>query len=267
MKLPFFLVDAFTDRPFAGNPAGVCPHDDELPAAFCQSVGREMNQAETAFVRPVEDGFSLRWFTPEVEVDLCGHATLATAHVLWETGRLAPAETARFHTRSGLLLARRDGDAIVLDFPSTAPVPAEPSPELRAALGVPIAWCGRTRFDDFAVLESEAAVRSLVPDLAALAHLPATRGVVVTAMSAGGGPYDFVSRFFAPACGVPEDPVTGSAHCALGPYWGERLGKTALTGYQASRRGGVVEVSLHGDRVRLGGRAVTVVRGELLARP
>lgn len=260
---PFTQVNAFTDRPFAGNPAAVCLLPSEREAGWMQLVAREMNLAETAFLVRRADGFELRWFTPSVEVDLCGHATLASAHVLWEEGQLRPDETGRFHTRSGLLTAARRDGLIWLDFPATPPVPAAPPDGLGAALGVPFGFVGRSPFDYLVELESEATVRALVPDLAVLARIGG-RGVIVTARSATAG-QDFVSRFFAPAAGVPEDPVTGSAHCALGPYWADKLGRTALTGYQASARGGLVRVRVAGDRVLLGGHAVTVMRGELLA--
>ena len=263
MALPLYLVDAFTARPFAGNPAGVCLLASPLPDDVMQNVAMEMHQAETAFLLPEGDGWRLRWFTPEVEENLCGHATLASAHVLFETGRVAPAETARFHTKSGLLTAIREGRSIVLDFPAT---PAEEFPVLetaRKALSITPLFSGKTRFDLLFEVATEAEVRSLAPDLTALEAVP-YRGVIVTARADAGSSYDFVSRFFAPGCGVPEDPVTGSAHCALGPYWQGKLGKADLVGYQASPRGGTVLVSCHGERVRLAGTAVTVVRGELL---
>jgi len=258
----FTQVDAFTDQPFSGNPAAVCLLSSPRNAVWMQNVAREMNLAETAFLVPQADGFDLRWFTPTTEVDLCGHATLASAHVLWQEGCLEMEETARFHTRSGVLAASRRGDLIWLDFPATPDQPASSSPELELGLGVRIRYLGRTSFDYLAELESEVAVRSLAPDLAILARLGA-RGVIVTARSDYPG-YDFVSRFFAPGAGVPEDPVTGSAHCGLGPFWAARLGKAELVGYQASMRGGTVRVRLEGDRVHLGGQAVTVLRGELL---
>lgn len=258
----FTQVDAFTDRPFAGNPAAVCllaePHD----ARWMQDVAREMNLAETAFLVRRPDGFELRWFTPTLEVDLCGHATLASAHVLWEEGHLGAAESARFHTRSGVLGASRRGTIIWLDFPATPTRPVEPPHELSSGIGAAPLYVGRSPFDYLVELESESAVRSLTPDLAALRRL-GTRGVIVTARSEDPG-YDFVSRFFAPGVGVDEDPVTGSAHCALGPFWGARLGKGEMLGYQASLRGGAVRVRLEGDRSHLGGQAVTVLRGELL---
>jgi predicted PhzF superfamily epimerase YddE/YHI9 len=227
-----------------------------------QDVARELNLAETAFLVRQTDGFDLRWFTPAIEVDLCGHATLASAHVLWEEHQLASDEPARFHTRSGVLTASREPDLIWLDFPATPSHPVPVTPDLSRGVGSSMRYVGRTAFDYLVELDSEAAVRQLTPDLNQLARL-AVRGVIVTARSDGGG-YDFVSRFFAPRAGVPEDPVTGSAHCGLAPFWAERLNKSELVGYQASERGGVVRVRLEGPRVRLGGQAVTVLRGELL---
>lgn len=259
---PFTQVDAFTDRPFAGNPAAVCVLPVARDAGWMQLVAREMNLAETAFLVRGADGYDLRWFTPAVEVDLCGHATLASAHVLWEEGYLPPEAEVRFHTRSGLLTATGRDGLIWLDFPATPAVEAPAPPELAAALGVPLRFVGRTRFDLLVEVESEDSLRRLAPDLARLDRL-AVRGVIVTAVSAT-PEREFVSRFFAPAVGVPEDPVTGSAHCALAPYWGARLGRSELRGYQASQRGGMVRMRLAGDRVQLGGQAVTVLRGELL---
>ena len=258
----FTQVDAFTDRAFTGNPAAVCLLASSADPVWMQQVAREMNLAETAFLVRRDDGFDLRWFTPATEVDLCGHATLASAHVLWEEHELLPDETARFHTRSGLLTASRDGRIIWLDFPATPSEPADTGRELERDLGTAIQYLGRTRFDYLAEVDSEATLRQLKPDLTALSRLP-VRGVIVTSRS-DRPEYDFVSRFFAPGAGVPEDPVTGSAHCGLAPFWGARLGKTRLVGYQASERGGVVIVELIRDRVRLGGQAVTVLRGELL---
>lgn len=263
MSIPLYHIDAFTDRPFGGNPAAVCLLPGPRNHAWYQAVAAEMNLSETAFLEPREDGYGLRWFTPEVEVDLCGHATLASAHTLWETGALRPDAVARFQTRSGLLTAVLENGLIVLDFPATSPAAAAIPRGLGEALGTEPTEVLRSRFDLFVVFEEAATVRTLTPDLVALARLPA-RGVIVTAP--GDEPQvDFVSRFFAPASGVPEDPVTGSAHCALGPYWMGRLKRDELTGYQASRRGGTVRVTVRGDRVRLAGRAVTVARGELLA--
>lgn len=259
---PFVQVDAFTDRPFGGNPAAVCILPRPRDAAWMQLVAREMNLAETAFLVRREDGYDLRWFTPGVEVDLCGHATLASAHALWEAGLLGPDDVARFHTRSGLLTAERRDGLIWLDFPRT---PAEPSPppvQFGEVLGATPLWVGRSPFDWLVELESEAVVRGLDPELSRIARIDA-RGVIVTAR-AEDGRHDFVSRFFAPAAGVPEDPVTGSAHCTLAPFWAERLGRAELAGYQASPRGGTVRTRVVGDRVLLGGTAVTVARGELL---
>jgi PhzF family phenazine biosynthesis protein len=261
MAVPIFVVDAFTDRPFAGNPAGVCPLDRPADEDWMQHVAAEMNLSETAFLVPEDDGHRLRWFTPTLEVVLCGHATLAGAHVLWETGRLPADAPARFHTRSGLLTAARSGDGITLDFPAEMPTPCDPPAGLAEALGAKPKSVGRNRMDYLIELDSEAAVRRLRPDFARLAELP-VRGVIVTGLSAERA-YDFVSRFFAPASGVNEDPVTGSAHCALGPFWAARLGKSDLIGRQVSARGGVVRVGVRGERVLLGGRAVTVLRGTL----
>jgi PhzF family phenazine biosynthesis protein len=261
MPQPIVQVDAFADRPFAGNPAAVCIMDGPRDEGWMQDVAMEMNLSETAFLHPVEGGWNLRWFTPAVEVALCGHATLASAHVLWQEGRLAAGEQARFHTLSGLLTADRDGDWITLDFPAK-PEQAAPAPEgLERALGVRPVYTGRSQFDWLVEVESEDVVRGLKPDLGLLAGVDA-RGVIVTARGSGGG-HDFVSRFFAPRAGVNEDPVTGSAHCVLAPFWARRLGRDALTGFQASRRGGIVKVRTAGDRVRLSGQAVTVLRGEL----
>ncbi len=261
MTIPLFQVDAFTDKPFAGNPAAVCLLPGPRDEKWMQDVAREMNLSETAFLYPQQEGYNLRWFTPAVEVDLCGHATLASAHVLWEIGRLKPTEQARFHTKSGLLTATRRGDWIELDFPATPPKPTTAPAELARALGVTPRSVGQSRFDYLVEAESEQTVRRLKPDFALLATLP-IRGLIVTARS-GSPPYDFVSRFFAPQSGVPEDPVTGSAHCCLGPFWQTRLGKSEFLAYQASARGGVIRVRVGGERVYLGGQAVTVLRGEL----
>jgi PhzF family phenazine biosynthesis protein len=258
-------VDAFTARPFAGNPAAVCVLREEMPEAWMRSVAAEMNLSETAFLTPRDGGYRLRWFTPAVEVDLCGHATLASAHVLWEEGHLAAGAQARFHTRSGLLTAERSGEWIELDFPATPPEPEPPPPGLAEALGVRPVWSGRSRFDRLVEVESAAAVRQMKPDFAALAKLEA-RGIIVTSRSDDPA-FDFVSRFFGPAVGIDEDPVTGSAHCCLTPFWSARLGKTAMNAYQASARGGVLRVRLAGDRVIIGGQAETVMRGELTEPP
>lgn len=255
-------VDAFTDRAFSGNPAAVCWLDGEAEPAWMQAVAAEMNLAETAFVRRVGEGHELRWFTPTVEVDLCGHATLATAHALWEAGLASAVEPLRFSTRSGVLTCVRSGEWIELDFPAT-PASACAAPEgLLAALGVRAEFVGRSRFDYLVVLESERAVREVSPEFRRLREVP-TRGVIVTGPSADAR-YDFVSRFFAPAVGVDEDPVCGSAHCCLTPYWAARLGKGELRARQVSARGGELRVRDNGERVVLGGKAVTVLRGEIV---
>jgi PhzF family phenazine biosynthesis protein len=261
--LPLYQVDAFTDRPFAGNPAAVCLLPAARDAAWMQHVAAEMNLSETAFLVPRTDGYDLRWFTPTVEVDLCGHATLASAHVLWETKQLSADQFARFHTRSGVLTCTQQAGRIEMDFPATPASECPPLPGLAEALGAPPRWLGKTRFDLLAEMDSEAVIRDLKPDFARIAALGG-RGFIVTARATSPG-LDFVSRFFAPAAGVNEDPVTGSAHCCLATYWAERLGKKELTGYQASARGGLVGVQVVGDRVRLRGQAVIVLRGELLA--
>ena len=262
MGLTVVQVDAFTDTPFAGNPAAVCLLPEPRDERWMQHVARELNLSETAFLHRREDGFDLRWFTPAVEVDLCGHATLASAHVLWEEGHLQPDEQARFFTRSGLLTAQRDGELIDLDFPIEADEPVEAPPDLVRALAVTPKYVGKNRFDYVVEVASEAAVREVKPDSSLLQTLPA-RGVIVTSLSAS-PEFDFVCRFFAPAAGVNEDPVTGSAYCCLGPFWQQRLKKDAFLAYQASLRGGIVRVRLKGDRVLLGGKAITVLRGELL---
>jgi PhzF family phenazine biosynthesis protein len=267
MGIPISVVDAFSDAPFRGNPAGVCLPPAEMPDAWMQSVAAELNLAETAFLRRrSESEFDLRWFTPVVEVDLCGHATLASAHRLWEEG-LAHEGPIGFHTRSGVLTASRADAEIELDFPS-APPRATPAPEgLAEALGAHFVWTGASALGDLLVeMQDGRAVRSLEPDFVALGKLPA-RGVIVTAAAerrADVG-HDYVSRFFAPSVGIDEDPVTGSAHCALAPYWSEKLGRADLVGWQASARGGVVRTRIDGDRVALGGRAVTVWKGELVS--
>jgi PhzF family phenazine biosynthesis protein len=255
-------IDAFTSEAFRGNPAAVCLLDAERPDAWMQNVAVEMNLSETAFLLPREDGYSLRWFTPAVEVALCGHATLASAHALWDEQLLAPADVARFHTKSGLLTATRDGDRIELDFPATLETKHHAPEGLLESLGVANAiYVGRNKFDYLVEVGSEDEVRALDPDHARLRKIP-VRGVIVTSRSQD---YDFVSRFFAPGSGVDEDPVTGSAHCCLTPYWSAKLGKSEMIAYQASKRGGVVRVRLAGDRVKLAGNAVTVFRGELVA--
>ncbi len=267
------VVDSFTSKPFAGNPAAVCILDKPKDDRWLQQVAAEMNLAETAFLVRRSDGWDLRWMTPCVEVDLCGHATLASAHVLWAEGHAKPAEELRFQTRSGLLTATQKDGLIWLDFPSTPPKQVPAPAGLAQMLGAEPKWVGQTPFDYFVELADEATVRKLSPDFTALARLGG-RGVMVTARAttsqspksakSADSVFDFVSRFFGPAVGINEDPVTGSAHCALSPFWSARLGRAALTGYQASARGGTVYTILAGDRVKLGGKAVLVSKVELL---
>lgn len=262
MKLSMTTVDAFADRPFSGNPAAVCVLDEAqagLDDDTLQAVAMEMNLSETAFLRRAADGFNLRWFTPAVEVDLCGHATLASSHVLWEAGHAPAGSALRFHTRSGLLEAHQRNGLIELDFPKSDIHEVTDRPPLEEALGAKAKSVCKTRFDYLLEVADEATVRDLTPDFRALRSLQ-VRGVIVTA-KADGSEFDFVSRFFAPGAGVDEDPVTGSAHCALAPYWSAKLGKREMTGYQASARGGVVRVRLEGDRCILGGKAFTVLQG------
>jgi len=262
MTVSIFVIDAFTDHEFTGNPAAVCQMGrQEAHDSWLQAVAREMRHSETAFVWKTENDFRLRWFTPAVEVDLCGHATLAAAHALWEAGELSHNEEARFRTRSGKLTARREGTWILLDFPDEPVEPAASPAELLRGIGVPLRFVGRNRMDYLVEVESEDVVRDLKPDLRQLGKLEA-RGIIVTA--AGSGGYDFVSRFFAPRVGVDEDPVCGSAHCALAPYWGQRLAKKSMTARQVSERGGVISIDVGQNRIVLGGHAKTILTGTLL---
>lgn len=262
MTVPIYQIDAFASEPFKGNPAGVCMLHEPKGKPWMQGVAAEMNLSETAFALPRAAGdFDLRWFTPAVEVVLCGHATLATAHILWETGVLSLDRQARFHTASGLLTADRLGDAIELGFPVSPPEPVKPPSGLLEALGVSATYVGRTRFDYLVEVDDAAVVRDAVPDFPGLKRL-GVRGVMITAE--GDDVFDFVSRFFAPGAGIDEDPVTGSAHCALAPYWAKKAGREELVGHQVSARGGVVHCRVAEDRVFLSGHAVTVLRGELL---
>ncbi len=260
-------VDAFTDQPFTGNPAAVCVLPTAADEGWMQAVAAEMNLSETAYLYPVEDGYQLRWFTPAAEVDLCGHATLASAHVLWSEGYLAATQVARFHTRSGLLTATHADNWITLNFPAQPVTEVTATPELLKSLrGVQPTYIGHggSAEANFLVeLESAAFVRSLQPDFALMRTLPAM-GVIVTAPSEDAD-YDFVSRYFAPAVGIDEDPVTGSAHCSLGPYWQAKLGKADLQASQISARGGTLQVTCQGDRVLIRGQAVTVLKGSLLS--
>lgn len=257
MKLRYFQVDAFAARAFEGNPAGVCQLEDWLPDELMQAIAAENNLSETAFFVPVEGGFHLRWFTPLVEVDLCGHATLATAHALFmELGHHDA--SVRFQTRSGWLSAAKRDDLIELDFPAKPAAPVEPPSKLIEALGrEPYSVLKTT--DYLAVFDREEDVAALSPDMKLLSKLD-SRGIIVTAP---GEDFDFVSRFFAPQKGIPEDPVTGSAHCTLMPYWVQRIGKTTLQARQISRRGGTLHCRLEGDRVFLAGQAVTYSRADL----
>jgi predicted PhzF superfamily epimerase YddE/YHI9 len=276
------VVDAFTAEPYRGNPAGICVLHAPASDAWMQSVAIEMNHAETAFLvqrassnrgSSNEDGYDLRWFTPGGEVDLCGHATLASAHYLWESGVLNDKEQARFLTRSGLLTAERlviDGTPwIELDFPSE-PVSPAPAPDgLAAMLGADPVFIGRNRMDYLVELKDESTVRSLKPDLkqiAILSEAEGSRGIIVTAMGAD-GEADIVSRCFYPHLRIDEDPVTGSAHCALAPYWIERVAKQEIVAYQASARGGWLRLRVAANRVKLRGQAVTTLRGTLARDP
>jgi PhzF family phenazine biosynthesis protein len=261
--VPFsiFQVAAFTNKPFAGNPAAICLLEKSADENWMQHVAAEMNLSETAYIYPLDDGFSLRWFTPAIEVALCGHATLASAHILWETGRLRATEPAKFHTKSGLLTCIRNGDWIEMDFPAIPAEPAPPPKNLLESLGIETATVARGGTDYLVQVDSEAQVRSLSPNFSQL-KLVEARGVVVTAKSAE--QFDFISRFFAPRAGIDEDPVTGSAFCRLAPWWGKLLGKNEMLAYQASKRGGIAKLKLHGDRVLISGQAVTTLRGELV---
>jgi len=260
------VVDAFTDVAYRGNPAAVCVLDHPTTEAWMQAVAREMRHSETAFCVLLRDGgFELRWFTPGGEVRLCGHATLATAHVLWEEGRLPLRETARFSTLSGEITATPLGRQIELDFPARPPSEVEAPPGLLESLDVRSTWIGCDEDDHVVVLENEEAVRDCNPDFRALRAIE-TRGVMITAPSADDD-VDFVSRFFAPRFGIDEDPATGSAHCCMTPLWADRLGKSSLRARQLSERGGTFELELAGDRVKLRGTCVTTLRGTLAESP
>lgn len=262
MAIPIYHIDAFTNEPFKGNPAAVCLLTAARDEPWMQRVAAEMNLSETAFVHPREKGFCLRWFTPVCEVDLCGHATLASAHALWESAALPRGETARFHTRSGILTARKQGDWIEMDLPADEGHPSKVPEKLSAALGREPVLVRRYGIGYLAEFQSRATVVGLEPDFAKLKQLPVGE-IMVTSRGEEPG-IDFVSRMFAPRMGIDEDPVTGAAHCCLGPFWAEKLRKSSLVGYQASARGGLVRVRLAGSRAILGGQAITVLRGELL---
>ena len=263
MKQTIIQVDAFTNKPFAGNPAAVCvlpsPKDDE----WMQNVAQEMNLSETAFLVKQEDGYNLRWFTPATEVPLCGHATLASSHVLWSENHLSHSESARFHTKSGLLIAKKQEDWIELDFPANSSEAISTPPEMSEALGVPVKTVMKNSLGYLVEVESEELVRKIEPNFTILAKL--FPEVIVTSLAGNSSEYDFVSRFFCPGLGINEDPVTGAAHCCLAPYWRNKLNKDEFLAYQGSNRGGVVKVKYPGfDRVFLSGQAVTVLRGEII---
>jgi len=259
-------VDAFTETPFTGNPAAVLMLEEMPSDEWMASVARETNLSDTGFVVPTESSdadFQLRWFTPTVEVDLCGHATLASAHCLFEDGSRGPI---RFATRSGILTVdRRPDGSLAMDFPVWESAEVDARSAVSDALGAPVEWTGLTTNGAFllALLADESSVRNLSPDLAAVSVLESSVVLIPTAPADPGREYDFVSRVFAPQAGIPEDPVTGSAHTALAPYWADRLGRASLVGLQVSPRSGLVGVELDGDRVTITGRAVTVFEGTL----
>ena len=263
-SIPLFQVDAFATKPFTGNSAAVCLLDKKYNEQWMQSVAAEMNLSETAFVYKQDNSFNLRWFTPTTEVNLCGHATLAAAHILWQQGWLDPSENAHFHTLSGVLIAKQYQQEITLDFPTTrlklatAPIGLLEALQLDQAEVTEVLYNGT---DYLVSIEHEEQVRQLQPDFAALKTID-MRGVIVTSTSADVN-NDFISRFFAPAFGIDEDPVTGSAHCALAPFWAKKLGKTNLSAYQASSRGGQLTLCLEQDRVFITGQAITILGGQL----
>jgi PhzF family phenazine biosynthesis protein len=265
IKTPVYQVDAFTSHPFSGNPAAVLMLNTQRSDDWMLNVAREMNLSETAFLLPEDDGYRLRWFTPTLEVDLCGHATLASAHILWETGRLDVEQSARFYTRSGLLTARKVSNRVELDFPARLVKPVDLPQGLADALGIsnPRAVCWNSQAENFLIeLENEEQVRAAQPNFDLLKQFP-IHGVIITSEAANSRLYDFVSRYFAPRWGINEDPVTGSAHCYLTPYWSERMGKTVFSAYQASSRGGELRLRLDDERVFISGEAVTVMSGTL----
>ncbi len=266
MPTLLFLTDAFTEVPFTGNPAGVCLLKEKMAPEKMQQVAAELNVSETAFVVQEEGHYLLRWFTPQAEVTLCGHATLASSHILWESGWQNPFQRIEFHSESGVLLTEKKGSWIEMDFPARLVQPAERNGFLEEALHVRPIYTGKyiTPRGDLYLLEveTENEVRALAPDFSTLAE-SGVRAVIVTSVSKERG-YDFISRYFAPAVGINEDPVTGSSHCCLAPYWEKKLGKKVLIGYQASKRGGVVGCETQGERVLLRGKAVTILKAELI---
>ncbi|WP_409300034.1 PhzF family phenazine biosynthesis protein [Peribacillus sp. SCS-155] len=259
MSLDIFIVDAFTDVPFKGNPAGVCITDEPLADELMSKIATEINLSETAFLFPKEEGYSLRWFTPTAEVELCGHATLASAHILWETSILSAGEQANFYTKSGLLTAKKQDTWIQLNFPVEPVTECSYPEELEDALHINPQYVGKNRFDYLIEVESEDIIRNLKPNFSLLKKIQ-TRGILVTSKS---NEFDFISRGFFPAVGINEDPVTGSAHCALAPYWSEKLKKHELYAFQASARGGILKIQMDGDRVNMSGQAVTVMKSQI----
>jgi PhzF family phenazine biosynthesis protein len=262
MNTDFYVVDAFTNLPFTGNPGCVCLLSEPREDQWMQQVAFEMNLSETAFILKQEQGYSLRWFTPKIETDLCGHATLAAAHMIWEKGLLSKSETINFHTRSGVLTAEKKGELIEMGFPALYARPEDFSPEILSAFNITPVYVGKFEGKQLIEVENEEIVRSLDPDFGKLKRLD-ERAVIITARS-DSQEFDFISRCFAPWVGVNEDPVTGSSHCCLATYWGKRLKKSELRAYQASPRGGTLTMRLDGDRVMLGGQAVTIIKGNLL---
>jgi len=261
-SIPVFQVDAFTSQPFFGNPAAVCLLFEEKSDDWMQNVAREMNCSETAFLLKKDMGLSLRWFSLNTEVGLCGHATLASAHILWEKGIISRNNEILFFTKSGLLTAQYREGWNELNFPAILEQEIEPPEALIKSLGIPPVYVGKNKYDYFVEVETEEILRDIKPDFKAL-ELIACRGVIVTSPSSQ-PEYDFISRFFAPALGINEDPVTGSAHCCLGPYWQKKLNKNEFRAYQASERGGILKVKVEDDRVYLSGQAVTVTDGVIL---
>jgi PhzF family phenazine biosynthesis protein len=261
--MKIFTVDAFANKPFSGNPAAVCMLDENKDDGWLLSVAAEMNLSETAFLHKAESGYNLRWFTPEVEVDLCGHATLASAHILWETGEIKFNDEVIFHTKSGVLKAYKYDNEIMLDFPSIPVTESKIFDEIKNALKIKdVKYSGMSRHHYLIELNSEKEIKELKPDFDQLSRLPLF-ATIVTAISENKN-YDFVSRFFAPSKGIKEDPVTGSAHCVLGPYWSKRLNRNEMKAFQASKRGGFLKVRVEDQRVMLIGQALTVLKGELL---
>lgn len=258
--MKIYQVDAFTEKSFSGNPAGVCVLNERLDEELMEKIAMEINLSDTAFLVKEDEGYNLRWFTPNAEVDLCGHATLASAHILWEKGYLRKDQEAKFRTKSGLLTAKMNNSWIELNFPAVPEEEMEPPAELLEALEVEAVYIGKNKFDYLIEVKSEEIVRKIKPNFVKLVKVSA-RGVIVTSKAKE---YDFVSRFFAPEIGILEDPVTGSAHCCLGPYWQKKLNKDEFIAYQASERGGILKVKVLGDRVLISGKAVTVLEGELL---